>query len=407
MENRGSVFGGALLVAGTSIGGGMLALPVITALGGFLPTIVVNLLCWLFMCSTGLIFVELCLSLEGEPNIISMAKSTLGSAGKIIAWVVYLFLFYCLTVAYVAGGGELVTEVFDGLPGYAGVLIFTLVFGVFVYLGARAVDKVNVVLMAGLIISYLIFVFMGMSSVNFERLLYKDWFYSLIGVSVIFTSFGFQGLVPSLCTYMRRRVKVIRMAIIIGSAIPFVIYALWEWLILGIIPVYGKGGLVDAMLHGYTVVAPLKNVIGNRVVVVTSQFFAFFALVSSFLGVTLGLSDFLADGFKIKKTARGRFWICLMVFVPAMILAISGPGVFLSALKYAGAYGVAVLLGLLPVAMVWSARYYKKMPSGYRFFGGKKVLVLLAVLGLAVIAIEIVEDFGSIIAIDPVVCGIE
>ncbi len=37
--------------------------------------------------------------------------------------------------------------------------------------------------------------------------------------------------------------------------------------------------------------------------------------------MTLGLVDFLADGLSIKKTALGKLALCLMVFVPPLILA--------------------------------------------------------------------------------------
>ena len=100
MSYKGSVFGGSLLVAGTSIGGGMLALPVLTGLAGFMPSIVIYLLCWLFMASTGLLFLEISQWMRGEgnkeeSNIVSMAEKILGKSGKGFAWMVYLFLFYC------------------------------------------------------------------------------------------------------------------------------------------------------------------------------------------------------------------------------------------------------------------------------------------------------------------------
>ena len=57
----GHLLGGTLLIAGTSIGVGMLALPVATASGGFIPSIVVYLICWLFMLSSGLLILEACI----------------------------------------------------------------------------------------------------------------------------------------------------------------------------------------------------------------------------------------------------------------------------------------------------------------------------------------------------------
>lgn len=57
-SSRGNVFSGAFLIAGTTIGGGMLALPVLTSQAGFFPSLAIYLLCWLFMVGTGLLFWE-------------------------------------------------------------------------------------------------------------------------------------------------------------------------------------------------------------------------------------------------------------------------------------------------------------------------------------------------------------
>ncbi|HKZ00308.1 MAG TPA: aromatic amino acid transport family protein, partial [Rhabdochlamydiaceae bacterium] len=54
----GHLLGGILLVAGTSIGVGMLALPVATAAGGFVPSLLIYLICWIFMMCTGLLILE-------------------------------------------------------------------------------------------------------------------------------------------------------------------------------------------------------------------------------------------------------------------------------------------------------------------------------------------------------------
>src|SRR5690348_7302081 len=107
MFSKPSSFSGALLVAGTSIGAGMLALPVVTALGGFFPSLFVYVLCWLFMTCTGLLMLEICLLMPPGANLVSMAQKYLGRFGEVLAWVLYLFLFYCLSVAYVSGGGSL------------------------------------------------------------------------------------------------------------------------------------------------------------------------------------------------------------------------------------------------------------------------------------------------------------
>ncbi|NDE82772.1 MAG: tyrosine transporter, partial [Chlamydiia bacterium] len=75
---------GALLVAGTAIGAGMLALPVATAQGGFIPAVVLYVLCWLFMSMTGLLLLEVCLFMPKDANLISMSYHLLGNKGKIL-----------------------------------------------------------------------------------------------------------------------------------------------------------------------------------------------------------------------------------------------------------------------------------------------------------------------------------
>ncbi|MEI8365362.1 MAG: aromatic amino acid transport family protein, partial [Parachlamydiaceae bacterium] len=374
MKLHGTVIGGILLIAGTSIGGGMLALPVLTGQVGFFPSLVVYLCCWLFMALTGLLFLEIALWMEPEANIITMAERTLGGAGKAVVWGLYLFLFYCLTLAYIVGIGDLIVEVMQGtiaLKEWQGEILILVLFGPFVYAGARLVGQFNLFLMIGLGVSYLAFVFLGASHVRSNLLLSTNWSKLWTALPITFTAFAYQGIIPTLVTYMDRDVRKIRLAIIIGSFLPLVAYTVWQWLILGIVPVEGAGGLNDALANGLNAVQPLKNTLNTSSVYVVGQYFAFFALVTSFLGVSLGLMDFLADGLKVKKTAMGKLALCLLVFVPPTLFAFTHPHVFLIALDYAGGFGCALLLGLMPVLMVWSGRYKMGLKGTYKVAGGR------------------------------------
>ena len=62
--------GGVLLVAGTTIGAGMLALPVMSSFVGFMPSIAIFLLCWGVMLATAFFFLDANFAVEGEPNLI-------------------------------------------------------------------------------------------------------------------------------------------------------------------------------------------------------------------------------------------------------------------------------------------------------------------------------------------------
>lgn len=381
---------GILLVAGTSIGGGMLALPVLTSIAGFFPSLFVFLLCWAFMASTGLLLLEACLWGNSDANLVSLSYKTLGTPGKWAAWILYLFLFYCLTLAYIVGCGDLVTEIFNkSIPEWVGSLLFVLLFAPLIFAGARVAGHVNLYLMFGLAVSYLIFVFLGMPHVNLEMLTYRNWPASLMAFPIAFTAFAYQGIIPTLVTYMERDAKQTRLIILIGSFIPLFVYAIWQGLIMGIVPTYGSGGLLEALQEGDNAVYPLKNFLQNPSVFIVGQFFAFFALVTSFLGVTLGLMDFLADGLNIKKTFSGKLLLCALIFIPPLILSFTHPGVFLIALDYAGGFGCALLLGLLPILIVWSGRYYMHLPSQVALPGGRVALSLLILFVIFVLYSQI------------------
>ena len=96
MSERGGVFGGALIVAGTTIGAGMLAMPLVTAAGGFLAASAIYVVCWAIMILAGLIMLEVHIWTGDRSNLVTMSERFLGPIGKWSAIVLYIFLFYPL-----------------------------------------------------------------------------------------------------------------------------------------------------------------------------------------------------------------------------------------------------------------------------------------------------------------------
>lgn len=395
---QGSLVGGILLVAGCCIGAGMLGLPVLSALSGFVPSVVFFILSWLFMVATGLLLLEVNLWFQGDVSIITMAGKTLGRVGKAIGWAGFLFLFYALMVAYIEGTGELLADFAlelggVALPAWAGSVIVSGVFGLMVYLGTHAVDLFNRVFMAGLIVSYAFLLFLGSSHVDPNLLVHSDWSAVYLVVPAMIISFGYHNLIPTLKTYLNGDVTRLRLTILIGSAIPLVVYLFWEFLILGIVPVEGEGGFREALGQGDMATRALKNVIGSSWVTLLAQYFAFFAIVTSFLGVALSFVDFLADGLHIPKNARGKGLLCLLVIAFPLACALIYPKLFLLALSYAGSFGAVSLFGILPAAMVWAGRYRKKIAGEQLLPGGKLMLVAIIALSVLIMLLQIVQDW--------------
>jgi len=391
------LFGAILLVAGSCIGAGMLGLPVLSALAGFKPSILMFILCWLFMLSTGLLLLEVNLWFKDETNLTTLVERTLGNFGKNVAGFVFLFLFYCLMVAYSSASGELFADFFRELtpftiPNASGSLIMVSLFGLMIYLGTEAVDKLNRLLMLGLVISYFLLLFLGAPHVDSENLKTANFEALLLVVPAMIISFGFHNLIPSLTTYLKHDSKKLKLVFILGSVIPLIIYIAWEWLLLGLIPLHGEAGFKEAMLHGDLATNVLKSNIGGSLVVDLAQYFAFFAIVTSFLGVSLSFVDFLADCLHIKKTAKGKCFLSVLALGPPLILSLLYPKIFLLALNYAGSFGAVVLFGILPALMVWYGRYVKKIDTIRIVPGGRIMLSLILLISVAVIILQLTQD---------------
>ncbi|MCH9628124.1 MAG: Tyrosine-specific transport protein [Chlamydiales bacterium] len=396
---EGSLFGGVLLIAGSCIGAGMLALPVITGMGGFGPSVVMFLIIWLFMTSTGLLLLETNLALGHHLSLISIAERTLGKWGKLSCWVLFLFLFYSLSIAYISASGSILQSINADLfgfefPVWGGSLFFTLVFACVLFIGTRHVDYVNRALMLGLVITYFVLVLLGSQYIHREYLAVKQWRYAFAALPVLVTSFGFHNMIPSLAMYMKGDTRRLRITILIGSLIPLLIYLVWEVVMLGIIPIEGRTGLLHALDQGEAATEALRAVVGRSWINTVAQAFALFAIITSFLAQSLSLVDFLADGLKLPKVGLGRATLVLMALVPPFTIAFVYPGIFISALNFAGGFAAVLLFGVMPVLMIWVTRYKRKLSTTRMLPLGRAFLVLVMLVAVGIFLLETAQELG-------------
>lgn len=402
MKSKGSVLGGILLIGGTCIGAGMLGLPVMTGAAGFYPTMAAFLFVWCFMTLAAFAYLEVSLCFDGEVNLISIVETTLGSTAKWVAWVVYVLFLYSLMAAYTAGGTStfakiINVDIYSTKQIISMALLFVAPFAFIVYKGTNVVDHVNRVLMFCLIALFIAMcaTFLGSSHTNHFNAVGESK-YLLFAFPLLVTSFGYHTLIPTLKTYLGEDIKKLRKVFIIGGLSPLIIYAIWEGIILYLIPTWGDQGLVS-ILHntGGNPAETMASAIGaespglNNIL----TFLSYFLITSSFIGVGLGIRDFFADGLHIKKNHLGSCILTLLTFGPPLIYAVIYPGGFLLALKYGGIFA-SILLIIYPAVMAWRARYVTKLVGKYRLWGGKPILILTILFGLFVVCADLFYRLG-------------
>ncbi len=381
----------------------MLGMPILSGPAGFIPSTVIFIVAWLFMMTTGLLLLEVNLWFKEEVNIVSMAEKTLGRWGKRMAWGLFLFLFYSLMIAYVAGTQALIADFFgvidipEKMHGI-GLISVIFLFGLLIYEGTAVVDRFNRTLMTGLVTSYLLLLILGFFHVDPKLLLHQNWEKTPAVLPVLVLMFGFHNLIPSLKNYLQGNATDLKKVIFYGSLFPLVLYVFWQAVILGIIPPEGENGFIAAANQGNLPTTALRNVVGYAWIYHMAELFAFFAIVTSFLSVALSLVDFLADGLHMEKTRRGRIFLCLLALVPPYLFALYNPKIFILALKYAGGFGAVILFGIMPALMVWKGRYlYPRSKTAGQIElvpGGKAALVAILAFSALVFLLQLKQELA-------------
>ncbi|EEP48300.1 TPA: aromatic amino acid transporter [Haemophilus influenzae] len=381
--------GSTLLVAGTMIGAGMLAMPLTSAGIGFGFTLILLLGLWALLTFSALLFVELYQTAESDAGIGTLAEQYFGKAGRIIATAVLIIFLYALIAAYISGGGSLLKDLLpESFGDKVSVLLFTVIFGSFIVIGTHSVDKINRVLFFVMLAAFAVVLSLMLPEIKFDNLMATPIDKALIisASPVFFTAFGFHGSIPSLNKYLDGNVKALRFSILVGSAITLCAYILWQLSTHGLLTQNEFLQILkeDATLNG--LVKATFAITGSNVIASAVKLFSTLALITSFLGVGLGLLECIEDLLKRSfNVTAGRISLGLLTFIPPLVFALFYPEGFILALGYAGQM-FAFYAVVLPVSLVWEARRaHANLP--YKVWGGNLTLIIVLVLGVIITSI--------------------
>jgi tyrosine-specific transport protein len=371
--------GCALLVTGTSIGAGMLGIPLVVAELGFINTIALLFVIWFFSYIASLLILDITIAVSPneQTHLNRMAKEVLGKTGQFAMWICVIGLLYSLTIAYISGGSSILAALFEHqnihLPQWVYAALFTLILGGVVTFSTRATDMVNRSLFVFKGILLVVMLAFSLPHIDmhilFETATNQKYF--LVAAPVIFVSFGFHHIVPTLAQYTDFNIKLLKRILLIGSLIPFVIYLLWVVMALGIMPREMLTQDVGEFIYS------LSEALQRPSMLWIVNGFANFAVITSFLGVTLGLFDFLRDNFKVAADDMPkRLGISLLAFAVPFVFAITIPAGFIQLLAYGGVF-FALMAYVLPPIMAFKLRLGTVMPALVAVFG-----VAIAVIGV-------------------------
>ncbi|WP_349920539.1 aromatic amino acid transporter [Aeromonas veronii] len=397
MEHKPSLVGGACIIAGVCVGAGMLGLPSAGAGAWTLWSMLAVALTMVVMTVSGWMLLE---SYRGYPLRVSfdtVTRDLLGNKVNALNNLSVYFVGGILLYAYITSAG-LIIEGMTGLGSKLSSILFTLVFSLVVWHSTRAVDRISILLVILMGLSFA-FGISGMSmNIRLDLLLdrvgseshYAP--YALVMLPVALTSFGYHHSVSSMRAYYGEERRASR-AILGGTVIALAFYLVWLASVFGNLPrsefgpVIAEGGNVDALLKA------LGSVIESKAVASALNAFSMAAILSSFIGVGLGVFDYLADLFKFDNSRGGRAKSWAATFLPPLVLSLLFPFGFLVAIGYAGA--VATLWTcIIPPLLAWKVRAAKEQGEGFRAPGGVLMIGLIILFGVLTAAFHLLNMVG-------------
>ncbi|MDO5068768.1 MAG: aromatic amino acid transporter [Neisseria zoodegmatis] len=399
-----SLPGGALIIAGTVIGAGMLANPTATSGIWFTGSLLVLLYTWFSMLSSGLMLLEVNTHYPHGASFDTMVKDLLGQGWNVVNGIAVAFVLYLLTYAYIFVGGDLTAKGLGNLLGGevglpAGQLVFFFVLAFCVWASTRWVDRLTSILIAGMVIAFFWATGGLLTSVKLPVLFDSNaapdtqyWIYVAAALPVCLASFGFHGNVSSLLKYFNGDASKVARALQGGTLMALVIYVLWQLAIQGNLPRNAFGPVIEVNGQVSVLIETLSKFVPTGSMAEVLSFFAYLAIATSFLGVTLGLFDYLADMFKWDNSLAGRTKTAALTFLPPLVCCLLFPTGFVKVIGYVG-LAATVWTALIPAMLLYRSRQKFTENKGYRVYGGMWLIVWVFAFGVINIAAKILHEW--------------
>ncbi|EOL9025968.1 tryptophan permease [Cronobacter sakazakii] len=397
-----SLLSGVVIIAGTIIGAGMFSLPVVMSGAWFFWSLLALVFTWFCMLHSGLMLLEANLNYHIGASFDTITRDLLGKGWNVVNGASVAFVLYILTYAYISASGSVIHHTLTGMnidvPARLAGFGFALVVAFIVWLSTHAVSRMTAIVLGAKVITFFL-TFGGLlghvgPATLFNTVEASPSYtpYLLMTLPFCLASFGYHGNVPSLMKYYGKAPGVIIRCLVLGTLIALALYIVWLLATMGNIPrpefigIAKAGGNIDVL------VGALSDVLNSRTLDVLLIVFSNFAVASSFLGVTLGLFDYLADLFGFDDSPRGRLKTALLTFLPPMAGGLLWPNGFLYAIGYAG-LAATIWAAIVPALLARASRKRFGSPH-FRVWGGKGMIALILLFGLGNAVVHLLSSFN-------------
>lgn len=390
--------GAILLVAGTCIGSGMIALPLVLSPIGIIPSAILMIAIWYIMYYTSLVNLELNLQAGEGLTLGDLGRKYSGKKAEYIGTICLKLLSYSLLAVFIYGGSSIIQKLLETQTNFSfsfNLIVFSYTFVIItlLLLPIRWIDYCNRLLficLLGVVTVIVLGLTIAIDWKNLPLFNQKSKEISVLAslLPVVFTSFGFQVIFHTLTNYCNRQVKVLKSAFFWGSLIPAIVYIAWTTVIVTIIyqndpTFYGK--IISGKAEIGELIHSLSQISHWQSIQIFIWWISILAIGTSILGVGVGLCDSLQTKLPITNGYLRRLVATLLAIIPSAIIVVYIPNAFTTILGFAGMI-LAIIAIILPIYLLLKI---KNKSFFYREVKWKSFLILSIAIGLIIVLSEL------------------
>ncbi|MFA4953276.1 MAG: aromatic amino acid transport family protein [Candidatus Pacearchaeota archaeon] len=378
MTDKKSLFTAAAILIGTVVGAGFLGIPGVVSKSGFFVGLFYLIFIFLIILFINLLLGEIVLRTKGHHQLSGYAHKYLGDKGKKLMCASQVFGIYFALLAYLIGISTSINFIFNyGNLNFA-LLIGIVVWVLFSFIISFKISSLRKLLGYGslaIIFLILIITFIKFPQVDYENLkgFNLENIFLPFGV-ILFAFLGFSAM-PEIEQYLHGKEKLLRKSLIIGTSVPFVIYLIFMFLIVGI---YGNSvPELATLMMGVTVI-----ILG------------ILTMSNAYIALSMALKDMYVWDFSIS----GRKSWMFVVSVPLVLFIILNFLNFASFIAIISIGGVVSggLTGILILLMIKKAKEKGNRKPEYSLKFNKFILYFIGLIFLLGIIYEILNVMGIV-----------
>jgi len=328
------------ILVGTIIGAGILGIPYVIAQSGFLSGLGIIVLLGLAAMIINLMIAEVMMRTRFRHQLSGLAGKYLGKPFEHIQALSVIIGTYGGLTAYIIGEGQVLSVLF-GTPekNLQYSLLFLLIGTIILLIGLRIIKVLETFLVLLLILALLVITGWSLPSLDLSNLVYNHFDKMFVPYGVLLFAYGGMGSIFSIKEVLNKKKHLIRPAIIVGSLIPLILYALFAFIVVGVTGL----ATTDIATIG------LGATIGYKILLV-SNIFAVLAMATSFFTLGIGLLQLFHFDYRLPVWLS---WLLVIIFPLMIFLFVSHN--FIQVIGTAGSLTFG-LTGVLVVLSFWRAK---------------------------------------------------